>query len=294
MKAMLRSDFGPNWLSLCHQQYRKNTLPSWVIDWSSPLIHSVLSDSRYRASVTISPSMICLQVEGNDVLSIGGISVDAINALGPKMYEKPKDKSWTMKEHWAMTSSWLREVEDILAERAEKYGTAERREEVIWRTLVNDTMLENNKIQRIERSYRQAYQLLHLSPAKVVEDERLTILVLMADPYWLGNADPDVILDKDPIMWQEASNYQAHLESENAGRRTFVTSKGYLGLGPENIQPGDKVVLFGGCFIPYIIRESYEGLFNLVGGAYVHGIMDGEGLLDSEDNAVKGERFIIF
>ena len=64
--------------------------------------------------------------------------MDTISALGPKMYEKPKDRSWTMKDHWAMTSSWLREVEDTLVEEVDKYGTAEKREEVIWRTLIND------------------------------------------------------------------------------------------------------------------------------------------------------------
>jgi hypothetical protein len=42
-----------------------------------------------------------------------------------------------------------------------------------------------------------------------------------------------------------------------------------------------------------IIRETHEDPFNLVGGAYVHSTMDGEGILDSEDNSVKGGRFII-
>ncbi|KAF4334894.1 heterokaryon incompatibility 6 OR allele [Fusarium beomiforme] len=61
-------------------------------------------------------------------------------------------------------------------------------------------------------------------------------------------------------------------------RAFFITQKGYIGVGPPCMKPGDRVcILFGGS-IPNIVRPKLdtgdEHLF--LGSAYVHGIMDGE------------------
>lgn len=61
----------------------------------------------------------------------------------------------------------------------------------------------------------------------------------------------------------------------------FISTQGYIGMGPEDTQVGDEVyVLFGGC-VPFILRERLQaretsGSHTFVGHAYVHGIMDGE------------------
>ncbi|KAF5700714.1 Het6 heterokaryon incompatibility [Fusarium globosum] len=69
------------------------------------------------------------------------------------------------------------------------------------------------------------------------------------------------------------------------GRKYFLTEKGYIGIGPRCLQPGDSVcILFGGD-IPSIVRpvapSSDEYLF--LGNAYVHGIMDGEAITTWEE-----------
>ena len=60
-------------------------------------------------------------------------------------------------------------------------------------------------------------------------------------------------------------------------RTVFITEKGYMGLGPFNIEQGDLVYVLAGGQVPFILRPSLlaEG-FCLVGESYVHGIMDGE------------------
>ncbi|KAK7193701.1 HET-domain-containing protein [Paraphaeosphaeria sporulosa] len=60
------------------------------------------------------------------------------------------------------------------------------------------------------------------------------------------------------------------------GRRPFITSKGLLGLGPEDMRSGDVVVVVSGAEVPFILREAPEGGYVLVGEAYVDGVMDGE------------------
>ena len=59
-------------------------------------------------------------------------------------------------------------------------------------------------------------------------------------------------------------------------RKPFVTIKGNLGLGPNHIRRGDKVAVFGGADVPFILREAAPGKYQLLGEAYVDGIMDGE------------------
>jgi hypothetical protein len=60
-------------------------------------------------------------------------------------------------------------------------------------------------------------------------------------------------------------------------RAFFVTEKGYIGLGPSNMEEGDLVYVLSGGQVPFILRPTtLEGGFSLVGETYVHGIMDGE------------------
>jgi hypothetical protein len=61
-----------------------------------------------------------------------------------------------------------------------------------------------------------------------------------------------------------------------AGRRAYITSKGYLGLGPGDLQPGDIIVAFLGAEVPTSIRPRDSGMHQMVGETYVHGLMDGE------------------
>ncbi|KAM7182745.1 Heterokaryon incompatibility protein (HET) domain containing protein [Naviculisporaceae sp. PSN 640] len=72
----------------------------------------------------------------------------------------------------------------------------------------------------------------------------------------------------------------------------FVTERGYIGFGRAGIKEGDAMFLLGGCKTPLVIRETseavkdgvvFEGeelkgkrLYELVSGAFVYGIMDGE------------------
>ena len=59
------------------------------------------------------------------------------------------------------------------------------------------------------------------------------------------------------------------------GRRPFVTEKGYLGLGPMAVNEGDKVGIFAGLQVPFLLRP-YGSMYQLVGEAYVDGVTDGE------------------
>jgi hypothetical protein len=65
-------------------------------------------------------------------------------------------------------------------------------------------------------------------------------------------------------------------------RRVFRTARGYLGIGRAGLQVGDEIWLLYGASVPFIVRRSDtfkgEQPRQLVCDAYVHGIMQGEGM----------------
>jgi hypothetical protein len=73
-------------------------------------------------------------------------------------------------------------------------------------------------------------------------------------------------------------------------RRFFATTTGSMGLGPGSMQAGDLVVVLRGGSLPFILRE-FDGDYQLIGPAYVHGIMDGEAVQNWKD---RGDPEIVF
>ena len=62
-------------------------------------------------------------------------------------------------------------------------------------------------------------------------------------------------------------------------RSFFATKGGYIGMGPAYSKPGDRVCLIMGLNAPYIVRTTEDrnpSRVELIGEAYVHGMMDGE------------------
>lgn len=92
------------------------------------------------------------------------------------------------------------------------------------------------------------------------------------------NAKP---LDVPDDVFKEAfRNYSRTLNMLWYGRCFFITESGFLGLGPEVTEVGDAVCVLIGANTPYILceRPSHPGVYQLIGQAYVDGIMDGESM----------------
>jgi hypothetical protein len=68
-------------------------------------------------------------------------------------------------------------------------------------------------------------------------------------------------------------------------RRPFISSQGYVGVVPSHSKPEDVICIFYGCVKPFVLRRSGSG-FELIGEAYVHGIMDGEFVERKHDSEI--------
>ena len=76
----------------------------------------------------------------------------------------------------------------------------------------------------------------------------------------------------------ESSHYDLHYLHAML-LRPFRTRKGYFGIGTQSLDEGDSVWIVPGSPVPLILRHVEGcGRYRLIGGAYVHGIMNGESL----------------
>jgi hypothetical protein len=71
-------------------------------------------------------------------------------------------------------------------------------------------------------------------------------------------------------------------QSPRVRDKFFITKDGYVGIGPCTMREGDLMCIFCGAPSCFVIRvsEDHEGCYELVGPAYVHGLMDEEEVKD--------------
>jgi hypothetical protein len=81
----------------------------------------------------------------------------------------------------------------------------------------------------------------------------------------------------------------------NTLRRFFTTKeRGFMGLAPDSARQGDLVCVFGGQ-VPFVLRRnSLDESTILAGEAYMHGVMDGEGMNGLNNGSYKRESFLFF
>ncbi|KAK5989088.1 hypothetical protein PT974_10586 [Cladobotryum mycophilum] len=75
-----------------------------------------------------------------------------------------------------------------------------------------------------------------------------------------------------------------------AGFRFFCSPAGYYGLARSRVAPGDVICVLVGASVPFILRPCEGGdLYQLMGEAYVHGVMYGEVMGELEAEGIRRE-----
>jgi len=72
-----------------------------------------------------------------------------------------------------------------------------------------------------------------------------------------------------------------------APARLFRTTKQTLGLAKSPVRPGDEIWVLYGATVPFVLRPrahnaGHTRCYEFMGEAYVHGIMDGEAVVDDD------------
>ncbi|PMD47950.1 HET-domain-containing protein [Hyaloscypha variabilis F] len=178
--------------------------------------------------------------------------------------------------------------------------TAQDRLEVLWRTILLDRdYLPGHKWQylnaeifslafsaflslqaslalgNMEDKQRESYlQVLksresHFS-ATCASFPRISEIVEHAERFKSGQLDFFVPMETTVDI------FLLRAQISGSGRKLFVTPEKWLGSGPELLEPGDEIWLLKNAAVPFILRPTGDSQYQLVGEAYVHGIMYGE------------------
>jgi Heterokaryon incompatibility protein (HET) len=255
-----------------------DNLPSWVPDWicgkSTGLL--IAGYKRYFASGTMTQRP---QIDVSALtLSLRGIKVDEVTIVGEGKHQVLDGQPFSgWLEIVTSLPRWYREV-------PEEAG-GEHRVEVFWRTILTNTTgrppkiinpggweLQSSFVKWLQDKVRD--QLRH---PEHPEGENLS--KLCADLLGPGDMCPasdgsQKTIGSQDIEFETRLAWAKHL-------RLFRTRSGYLGLGSECVQEGDSVWIIPSSRVPLIFRPARKegkggNRWQLVGGTYLHGVMNGE------------------
>ena len=236
-------------------------LPSWVPDFSQKFYSDLLAvpdelqaDSRQFHVSDAMTAHARFDKDKPRTLIVKAILLGTVAGLGTILEVKSDgiDTSLVRTEWLAMLQS--------LSEEAPYPLTSETNLQAFARTIIADR--DFRQIRATPRLYTALSQ--YLSVHSHSEDD-------------LRNYG-SIAFSGDTIDYENAICFSA------SGKRFFVDEGGWMGLAPEAAQEGDRICLFFGAQVPFLIRKHANGdgnmtvekTWRLVGECYVHGIMDGE------------------
>lgn len=226
-----------------------NIVPAtWLArpDLRRPL--SMLSCDAGR--LDINPRPTCTLISEDRILSIKGIITDSIAKVIPPPYVDITDPGWLHfgKDH----AIWLRKCYDIVASQT---ANSEQTIDIMYMILTCGG-------EKARGADARDWQ----SPS--VETCRRWLSVVLDEH---SDSEPNVYADLELSAMTTSIVYVKW-------RQFCVTSENRFGWVPEATRVGDKIcVLFGGK-VPFAISDCGCGHYNLMGEAFISGIMNGEAL----------------
>ncbi|ERF73204.1 hypothetical protein EPUS_03045 [Endocarpon pusillum Z07020] len=131
-----------------------------------------------------------------------------------------------------------------------------------------------------------AYARLRLTDYLPGENEAVHRSARLAPPTRIPEPNPSSLIsipNGEPLLRSDAGDFMtACIIQSTTRQRLFITDSGYMGLCHQSCVLGDQVWLLMGGDMPFILREldNEPVTHQFKGESYVHGIMDGEYLLN--------------
>ncbi|KAE8413143.1 heterokaryon incompatibility protein-domain-containing protein [Aspergillus pseudocaelatus] len=269
-------------------------LPSWVPDWSCEkgLGLGITGYTRFAAAASL-PRFLRID-ESNKSLVVRGLKLDRIVQVGESKEDAINHKGL------AYFPGWI----SILSALPPKYHTGQPSTEVFWRTLITDTAGPNSQPAQhpaadnfkfafsswlgelVSRwrdeppSTEKKHFLEKIDHLGASDQSGLFLYVIeKQSTSLLNDSDRSALLKQtnssDPPL---TGDYEVRL-NYSTQTRLVRTNNNYLGLATTSVRENDSVWIVAGSRIPLILREtSQRHVYRLVGGAYIHGFMQGEAL----------------
>lgn len=160
-----------------------------------------------------------------------------------------------------------------------QYNTKAEKEEALWRTLIFNRTTPNGKGVP-DASYAVSYRAyrdfinFELNVAAMSESSELL-------SHTQSAAVQEEWQSKRKIFDSDSAIYQTSMGNFIQERQSCSTESGHFGWAPLHARIGDKICIFLGYPIPFVLRPvegEQSGDFELIGEAYLHGLMDGEAI----------------
>ncbi|ERF72755.1 hypothetical protein EPUS_04808 [Endocarpon pusillum Z07020] len=257
-------------------------LPSWVPDWSlsshstSFRARDFSGDYLFRSKASKDTIPDPKFSSDGRLLAMNGMVVDRIIKVG-SLHDADTESNYLTKIPKEQTI--LNEWEHVSGARSwSKYFTGESKLDVYWQTLVGGCPAQSyeelrgqfHDFDRTTKRFRmlhwvglQNYRKTYIAASYVM----LTVSA-MSDGFRGRLTSP---LTGGYATW----GFAARMAMAVRRRRMMKTEKGFVGLASGEAVIGDSIVLFQGGHVPVILRWTGTR-WQLVGDAYVHGIMNGE------------------
>ncbi|KAI1179025.1 heterokaryon incompatibility protein-domain-containing protein [Nemania sp. FL0916] len=254
-------------------------LPSWVHDWT---IEDEKDDgfrgdsSLYSAGGELSKAELCCKTE----LLVDGFAVGQVTSVGPICNVDDDAAVFDTLKIWEEMISTNGLSPD------EPYLNGQSRSDAFRSAMGGDVV----------RTRRYLTRWLGSSPRHYFRSEE-NDKELCRDWWGLVAGDETQTAEVTNAWYQ---HFITVILETVKNTRFFLTDQGLMGIGPPWMEVGDTVSVLRGSGLPYILRDANsqkstrEGCFhlerlcfNLVGSAYIHGIMDGEVLKDRTKTQVE-------
>ena len=278
-------------LSLCQTHGSPRHLPSWIPDWSKS-ITDMLQDVE-NDHVTVYPRFNASGAKQQNVKvsiirnegSIKGISVmcflyDEIHEIGyfpdrASSHEVPLSETFT----WPI--KWLLEIIRMTYYNEQVYGNFSNRLHAAARSSIGGVgWNEDAEMARVgDDRFFDAVILLQKGINRIKNNR----IKFEAQQFLASKAVKDIAKNSAVVQ----PKLDSEIFGKSLGRLPFITKRGHLGLGYEYIQRGDVVALIRGVQVPFVLRNHSGGQYEVVGEAYVDGIMDGEAMEGSKCDHVE-------
>ncbi|KAL9118904.1 MAG: hypothetical protein Q9187_004543 [Circinaria calcarea] len=231
-------------------------LPSWVPDYSVwqrvSMLGLPIGQRTFSAAGETHAST--RWSEGSPFLAVDGFHQDEVQSVS---LESLKDRDFMR-----IVRQWLNMAEPLMSR-----GTISK--DAFWRTLIGNN---GGYMYPAPEQYGDHFAS-YLSIAALPKTDYLEALFIKQ----AGDSN-----EANPLLYQASLAYVA------PNRKFFTTTKGFIGLGPRSMRPGDSVCIFSGGRVPFVLREDGDQ-HRLIGESYIHGLMEGQAI----HNETKFREFLI-
>jgi hypothetical protein len=253
-RALIRSG-QVDLLWLCQFPKTVEGLPTWVSDWSPPL-QTPYGDGFTSNTPTFSASgnieaCVTTTDDMNGFITIRGTVVDEVAVIGSA--RDPTDS----KLDDEYTSPFLTEIRQLCSESWHLHNSNPQNhqalDEATWRIAIGDK--EFTETHTARRATPMSYKG-YLDVLGRIE-MRKAIPTLTQDQI-------GPFVERFSRVSKEEKSYRNYMR-QMSNRRPFRSNKGYVGLGPVHILPGDLVCIILGAQVPYVLRHCALDIYQLVG-----------------------------